>query len=58
MYQTDTNGNKIVIQDNKVTTENVANGKNASRMASYLKDEENMKQDLIQKLNSNVVEGY
>lgn len=56
LYQSDSDGNKIIINDNKVTTPEKAEKREQTKLKSYLNDEENLKQHLIQKVNNSVVE--
>ena len=58
LYQTDSEGNKIVVADNKVTNNKQLAADNKKKMASYLSDEEVMKQQLIQKMNTSSVGSY
>ena len=55
IYQTDADGTRIGVRDNKIMTEEQSNNLTRSRLKSYLQDEENMKNLLIQKMNDNVV---
>lgn len=56
IYQTNDQGDKIVIAENKVTTEPVRRAKDANKLSEYYKDEENMKKLFLQKLNQGAVE--
>lgn len=60
LYQSNSDGEKIIINDNKVTTPEKAERSKQTKLNSYLNDEENLKQHLIQKVNNTVVEslGY
>ena len=55
LYQSNSDGERIIINDNKVTTPEKKEQYKQSKLNSHLKDEENMKQYLIQKVNDNVV---
>jgi len=58
LYQTDSDGNKIVVNENKVTTEKQSSALSSKKLQSYLQDEEILKQQLIQKMNDNSISGY
>lgn len=53
LYQNDADGNQLVVHDNKVTTTKEVK----KQMASYLADEESMKKQLIQKINTESIRG-
>lgn len=58
LYQTDSDGNKIVVNENKVTTEKQSSALASKKLQSYLQDEEVLKQQLIQKMNDSSISGY
>ena len=58
IYQTDADGTRIGVRDNKIMTEEQSNNLTRSRLKSYLQDEENTQLSEIGNLKSQNIEGW